>query len=108
MDKMAKEPAMQPIKPKTYDAKIKEKKRKPSAAQKSADETQVKRIAWSAEEHEAFLMGHKKLGNAWMLIAQLYVPSKTPRQVGSKSSNSLIMLSFVFKPRLIRMHVSPR
>ena len=29
---------------------------------------------WSTEEHEAFMRGHEKHGNSWLLISQHYVP----------------------------------
>jgi hypothetical protein len=72
----------------TYDTKS-VKKKKSVAADGSMDESQIKRSAWSAEEHAAFIEGHKQLGNSWLLISQKYVPSRTPKQVGSKLPRSM-------------------
>ncbi|KAL3794050.1 hypothetical protein HJC23_008938 [Cyclotella cryptica] len=42
-----------------------------------------KKNQWTAEEHAAFIRGHKRFGNSWKSISQHYVPSRTPKQVGS-------------------------
>lgn len=60
---------------------IKPKKKKSAVTDQPSG---IKRSAWSAEEHTAFLEGHKKYGNAWLLISQHFVPSRTPKQVGSE------------------------
>ena len=62
----------------------KAKKKKSSAVEVSTEDSQVKRFMWTDKEHAAFLEGHKRLGNSWLRISQLYVPSKTPKQVGSE------------------------
>lgn len=61
----------------------KERRRSLSNA-KPDTEAQGKRNVWTAEEHAAFIEGHRKLGNSWMLISQQFVPSRTPKQVGSE------------------------
>ncbi|KAL7520399.1 hypothetical protein ACHAWX_005126 [Stephanocyclus meneghinianus] len=38
---------------------------------------------WTPEEHSAFLIGHEKYGNEWKRISEEYVPTRTPKQIGS-------------------------
>lgn len=72
-------------KPKMEEKLVKERKQ-PANAKASTAEMHIRRTAWSDEEHAAFIKAHKKLGNSWLLISKLYVPSKTPKQIGSKLS----------------------
>ena len=42
---------------------------------------------WTQEEHEAFLEGHRRIGNRWKQISVEYVPSRDAKQVGSHALN---------------------
>ncbi len=38
---------------------------------------------WTKEEHAAFMEGHDKYGNQWIRISDEFVPTRTPKQIGS-------------------------